>query len=337
MEKNDEFFTYKVSKYLKNPSLFYKRLSCSVGQVKNNLSVARLRYLSIRRSEFINDIKFASENNIGYAAGKIGKSQQHWMYYEIVLKKEKDPAKVRQFEEALNFHGLKQEGVFPANPEFYLTFNKFYMEHIRNFDCIGICYLPEELELIRHYKLKNKMILYPYQEPDRSSPSDEKNCYLRYFAGKRILIICPFAGILMQRATKEIFEGVWSKTGKKWFYPSEVLALEFPYGFSRETHQRYHTAIDFFDYITAQIDKKDFDVALIGAGGLSIPIASHIKNMGKIAIDLGGHLQVLFGVLGKRWRDWEFWQRAYTNEWWIDMPDEYRPKEKGVCDLGAYW
>ena len=150
-------------------------------------------------------------------------------------------------------------------------------------------------------------------------------------------MICPFGDLLKERATKEIFEGVWSKTGKKWFYPQAVDSVEFPYGFAKETHEKYPTVIDLFEFIMGKITAKDFDIALIAAGGLSIPIASTIKNMGKVSIDLGGHLQFLFGVIGKRWRNREENKRDYFNEWWIDMPVKYKPKETDVCDAGAYW
>jgi hypothetical protein len=259
-------------------------------------------------------------------------------YYEILLKNERDVSKIKQFERDLNFHGLKQEGVFPEDPNFYLEFNRFYIPHVRNTDCLGICYRPWELKIIKYYKLKNKLIYYPYQQTDVMSPSTEKNCYLPHFKERKILLVCPFARILKDRATKEIFEGVWSKAAKKkWFYPKSVDALEFPYGFAQETHKSYSTAIDLFKYIITLIEARDFDIALIGAGGLAIPIASHIKSMGKIGIDLGGHLQVLFGVLGKRYREWQ-WEAWNSNEWCIDTPANYRPKEADdVCDSGAYW
>src|SRR4030067_3251444 len=175
------------------------------------------------------------------------------------------------------------------------------MEHIRRLDCLGICLYPGELELIHYYQLKNKLIYYPNQEPDRSIPNRGKECYLPFFNNKKILIICPFAGILKERATKEIFEGVWAKTGKKWFYPKAVDALEFPYGFAKETQEKYATALNLYEYIIIEIEKRDFDIALIGAAGLAIPIASYIQSMGKIGIDLGGALQFFFGVFGKRW------------------------------------
>jgi hypothetical protein len=66
-----------------------------------------------------------------------------------------------------------------------------------------------------------------------------------------------------------------------------------PYGFAPETQKRFGTAIDLFRSVTKEIDKRDFDVALIGAAGLAIPIASHIKRTGRMGIDLGGMLQIV--------------------------------------------
>jgi len=297
----------------------------------------RARYRAIGKREFITDLRTAIENRVGYAVGKIGWSPQYWMYYEILLGKESSSGKVKEFEKSLRFHGLKQSGVFPDDPYFYLHFNKFYVEHVRNLDCLGICYYPWERELIHHYRLRSKLIYYPDLEPDRSLPVDENRCYLQYFRGKRILLVCPFGELLKRMATREIFEGVWCKTGKKWFYPMEVAALEFGYGFSGETQRKYSTAIDLFQQICEEIDRKEFDIALIAAAGLAIPIASHVKAMGRVAIDLGGHLQWLFGVIGNRIRERADWKR-YFNEHWIDMPEKYRPKEAAeVCDSGAYW
>lgn len=337
--------TESIKIFLKKYAFFHYTIIPFVKLIRRKvrdtgMMLYKVRY-TISRKEFVDDLKTAIEKNIGYATGKNGNSQQYWNYYEIFLKKEMDRDKIRQYEEKFEHHFLKNTGIFPCTPDFILKYSKFYIAHVRNLDCLGVfpevCY-PRELEMIKYYKLKNKLTHYRNQEPDRSSPSNEKNCYLQYFQDKKILLICPFAGLLKERATKEIFEGVWSKTGKKWFYPKSVDALEFPYGFSPETHKKYPTALDLFEHITTEIDKKDFDIALIAAAGLAIPIASYVKSIGKIGIDLGGHLQVLFGVLGERWRRWgEPWKKKYITDWWIDMPVKYRPKETDVCDKGAYW
>jgi hypothetical protein len=305
---------------------------------KASAAVYQWRFSSIPKREFLQDLRAATLARTGYAAGKIGISQQHWMYYEIFLKKEKDPDKIDLFRNDLIFHGLKQSGVFPADPDFYLKFNEFYMPHVRNLDCLGIFYRPWELEIIKHYKLTNKVTYFQNQQVDLDGPSIEGQCYLPLFRDRKLLLVCPFAAILKERATRVIFEGVWSRAGKKkWFHPTSVDALEFPYGFSEETHGSYSDAIGLFDHITSELHKRDFDVALIGAAGLAIPIASYVKSMGKIGLDLGGHLQVLFGVLGKRHKRWGC-EALNSNEWCIDMPPRYRPKEAAeVCDRGAYW
>lgn len=316
---------------------FVKRVRGRLEYTKKQISLARLRHATISKREFISDLKRAIEGKVGYAAGKNGHSEQYWMYYEIVLNKARDGSEVRLYEKDLEFPFLKNTGIFPMSPDFVLKYNRFYIEHVRNLDCLGIFIdHPRELEILKYYELRNKLIHFVNQEPDRSRPDNPDNCYLQYFRDKKLLLVCPFAGLLKERATKEIFEGVWSKTGKKWFYPKSVDALEFPYGFSPETHKKYKTAIDLFEHIASQIANRDFDVALIGAAGLAIPIASHIKSIGKVGIDLGGHLQILFGVIGERWQNWESWKRDYFNDWWINMPDKYKPNRRDVGDYD-YW
>lgn len=290
------------------------------------------------RREFINDLKAATERNIPFAAARIGHSEQHWMYYPILLNGEANKTKIRVFERYLRFYGFSQAGIFPAESSFYLKYNDFYVESVRKLDYLGLILDPVMTpEIIRFYNLNNRLMYYLDLLPDRSIPSNQNDCYLQYFAGKKMLIICPFADLLRERATKEIFEGVWSKTGKKWFYPKIVDALEFPYGFTNETHRTYPTALELLEYIAQEVEKKDFDIALIAAAGLTIPIADHIKRLGKIGISFGGDLQLLFGVIGKRWREQEMWQKDYFNDWWIDMPAKYWPKESEICDSGAYW
>jgi hypothetical protein len=299
----------------------------------------------IEKAEFVADLGAAVAENAGYASGRLGMSQKHWMYYPILAgRSAANPKVLKLFENRLLFHGLTQEGVFPADPDFYLRYNEFYMEHVRNLDSIGLYLNPWDVALekpiIDFYKLSNKLIYYTDQQPDRNINGGERLCYLPLFRGKKVLIVCPFASLLRDRAEQGIFEGVWSKIGKEWFYPGSVEALEFPYGFARTTHEKYGTALDLFDAIAAEIDVRDFDVALIGAGGLAIPIASHIKKMGRIGLDLGGHLQIIFGVIGQKWRDLESWQDAYYNDWWIDMPAAYKPEEDACFEYGkpgAFW
>ena len=221
-----------------------------------------------------------------------------------------------------------------------MNFAQFYTNHIQQIDILGLFQAEQEEKIIKENELNALFIPYQFTEPDRSIPSSESNCYLRFFEGKKILFISPFADLLKSRANKDTFEAVWSNIHKNWFGPSEVSSYEIPYSYvtSVNTYKKYTNSMHLFDSICTNIGEMDFDIAFIGAGALGLPIASHLKNQGKIAISLGGHLQVLFGIGGGRWSKDEFWTTNYINEHWIEMPKKYHPKNKSILtDNGAYW
>jgi hypothetical protein len=292
----------------------------------------------IPKSEFIADIGRAVTDGRGYAAGKIGFSEQHWLYYPIFLSQRPTTVHRRAYEMALRFNCERQAGVYPSDPDNALRFIAFHAQHLANLDCLGLAGTAKEPAIIAYHRLSARTMAYLDMEPDRSVPSNPSLCYLDHFRGRRLLLVAPFARLLEERATRATFEAVWAKTGKSWFEPANVDSVEFPYGYDPKTWQRFPTILDLFAHIVGEIEGRTFDVALVAAGGLGIPIASQIKRMGRVAISLGGHLQVLFGVLGGRWRDRADWQEHYFNAHWIGMPERYHPPSKDrLTDDGAYW
>ena len=264
-----------------------------------------------------------------------------WMFYEVMLSAEHDRLRRKAYEASLKFHALRQSGIFPADLTFLREFNRTFVASVRRLDCVGLFRDRLDLEdgVVAHYGLVNRWIHFIDQEPDRSSPSRDEACYLPSFRGRRLLLVSPFGELLKERATADVFERVWAKTGKRWFDPASVDALELPYGYDPATQVRFGTALQLHRHVTEELARRDFDIALIAAGGLGIPIAATVKELGKVGISLGGHLQVLFGVQGRRWRNWPDWQDAYVNDAWIDMPERYRPRPPvdALTDDGAYW
>jgi hypothetical protein len=293
--------------------------------------------LLISKEQFIARLDRAISTHSGFAAGKIGDSEKCSMLQPIVRAERRERSQLRAYEITLKFHAFNQSALFPPDVEFYSRYNDFYISNIRNLDALGLFGVPSEAQLVHHYRLEMPLMAYQDQEPDRSSPDNPALCYLRLFQGKRILIVTSPANLLAERATKEIFEAVWRKTGKRWFYPASVEALSFPYGWAPETMKRYGDSIHLFEKLAESMAGREFDVALIAAGGLGIPLASQAKQLGKIGLSLGGHLQVLFGVIGRRWREREDWVRNYVNPSWIDMPDTRASWAVPGADSGAYW
>ncbi len=290
------------------------------------------------QADFNHALADALDRQVGFAAGKISISHIQRLNYSRLVARQADPRLLKVVQGNLIFHSFNQLGLFPPDPNFYLHYDKFFMRHVQTLDYVGVFseLLDQTLPILAEYDVQRPLLNYRYLEPDRSMPDNPGLCYLPLLKGKRLLIVCPFADLLAQRAEQTTYEGVWARTGKHWFFPASVDALTFPYGFLPETQARYGTALALYEEIVEAIQRRDFDVALIGAAGLAIPIAAAVKDMGRVAIDMGGHLQVAFGVIGKRWRNRPDWQQ-YFNEWWIDMPDRYKPPRTDVCDFGAYW
>ena len=60
---------------------------------------------------------------------------------------------------------------------------------------------------------------------------------------------------------------------------------------------------DALEWMKREIDKKVFDVALLGCGAYAMPLAAHIKRHGHKAVHMGGVLQFMFGIKVKRYID----------------------------------
>ena len=103
-----------------------------------------------------------------------------------------------------------------------------------------------------------------------------------------------------------------------------------------------HQTDCFASWIDASLDLKarvasvDFDVALIGCGAYGLPLAAFIKAMGKPSIQLGGSLQLLFGIRGRRWEAMPQYA-ALMNDSWVRPSQDETPTAASKVDGGCYW
>ena len=95
-------------------------------------------------------------------------------------------------------------------------------------------------------------------------------------------------------------------------------------------------------------DKRDYDIALIGCGAYGFPLAAHVKRTGKKAVHLGGALQLLFGIKGKRWINpyygkvflpflKENYYNNLMNEFWVYPSESERPSNAANVEGACYW
>lgn len=299
-----------------------------------------LEQLLVPKSTVLENWRNAIEKRQGFAASKLGNTEKHLLAFRMLLEKQTSRRQVQILELWLRKSAAAYAGLFPGEKAFYESYSRVFQEAVSALDVIGISSKTDtgfEGDLVNHFQFPGLLTRYKSLSPDRSIPADDSNCFLPALRGKRILIVNPFAKLLAARATREIFEGVWRVAGKQFFEPSSVQSIEFPYGFARETWRLYPSTLELQHEVEAEIDRRDYDIALIGAGGMGIPLAAHVKQMGKVALVLGGYLQIVFGVKGNRWNTRAEWRDTYYNEWWIDMPEAYRPKRGDDTGDYSYW
>jgi hypothetical protein len=150
--------------------------------------------------------------------------------------------------------------------------------------------------------------------------------------GKKILVIHPFIQTFKDQLSRMnlIFpSNTWFKDCTFEFLVPPVTLAGNHCNKDWQTH--YH------DFLKTLNNHKDFDIALVAAGGYSMLIANHIyKVMGKSVMHVGAPLQLYFGVGGRRWFNDRHVMQMVT-EHWTRPQKEDRPANFMRVDDGCYY
>ncbi len=80
----------------------------------------------------------------------------------------------------------------------------------------------------------------------------------------------------------------------------------------------------------------NIDIALVSAGAYGLPVMATLKKLGISSIYMGGSLQLLFGIMGNRWREIESISSIATPNWLIEAK-ENKPFGYRLVENGSYW
>lgn len=226
-------------------------------------------------------------------------------------------------------------GFFPPTIEKIEQFCKLMLQDIPEVDILG-SWLPQEkyFEQQLNTQKVHLRLLEPFwvNQPWTSA-----------LVGKNVLVVHPFTDtIVHQYSKREIIFNNRNVLPK--FKSLHVVKAVQTLG---EGDDRFKDWFDALDFMKNEIDEKDYDVCLIGCGAYGFPLAAHVKRMGKKAIHLGGALQLLFGIKGKRWEDpnygvkeWGIAYGSYTNlvnENWVRPDLKYKTKNAEKVEGACYW
>lgn len=219
-------------------------------------------------------------------------------------------------------------GVFPTTDENLKNFCELYMDCIAQSDLLALWGVGAESKVVR--KLDREKT--SFMELTALEPYYFSEPWSAALNGKKVLVIHPFANsIAMQYQKRE-----------KLFEDPNVLpkfeSLECIKAVQSIANQKteFATWFDALKYMEQEIAKRDFDVAIIGAGAYSLPLAAYVKQIGKISVQMSGATQVLFGIKGKRWEQIPEISKFF-NEYWIRPSENETPSGSAKVEGGCYW
>jgi hypothetical protein len=223
-------------------------------------------------------------------------------------------------------------GFFPASYIQLKNFSDMCYADLNDLDMIG----SWRIEELFYYKILKKIQRIHVQGLE---PFLQKNPWSEALKGKKVLVVHPFVEtIRKQYETKRtlLFE---DERVLPQFTLITIQAVQ-TMGGNRSEFPDWFAALD---YMKSEISKYDFDIALLGCGAYGMPLCAYIKRLGKKAIYMGGSLQLLFGIKGKRWENSKE-HAQIINEHFV-KPSEYEKpenwdKSKSLIDstsVGGYW
>lgn len=212
---------------------------------------------------------------------------------------------------------------------FQEAFYDSYLKAIADIDGLGIWYNHGE-QVMANYLCKNAVLFellafepYFYQQP-----------WTLALRNKKVLLVHPYIESIPAQYKKRhlVFD--------KEVLPEFELISYLPFSSFGDEWKQFENMQATLDKMIEDIQKIDFDVALIASGPQGLPLGAAIKAMNKQAVHVGGALQLFFGILGKRWEEPGRPQAAFFNEHWIRPYDSEIPKDARAMkfsDDGCYW
>lgn len=224
-------------------------------------------------------------------------------------------------------------GFFPSTIKNVERFCEMMIKDIKEVDILA-SWLEDEIyfknELSNAYLIQGLFL----------DPFWSENPWTEALAGKKVLVVHPFdIDINAQYLNREkLFENelILPKFELKTIRAVQSLGGE----------SEFASWFDALQFMKDEIDKTDFDICLLGCGAYGLPLAAHIKRKGKKAIHIGGSLQLIFGIKGKRWENPRYGAQelgsegkypALMNEYWVYPNDDSKPKNAKAVEGACYW
>ena len=219
-------------------------------------------------------------------------------------------------------------GFFPINDGLVEKYSKLMINDLKYIDLIGVWSNKERFysNFITHATQVNVEYLDPFFA---SIP------WTKILKNKNVLVIHPFEKTILKqyKIKSKIFKN------KEILPKFNIKTIKAPL-LEEVENSKFKNWFDCLNDMKFKMDNLKYDIVLIGCGAYGFNLAAHAKRRGKIAIHLGGSLQILFGIKGKRYENPNQLGGRYIklfNKHWTRPSKNERPKKSNRIENNAYW
>lgn len=227
-------------------------------------------------------------------------------------------------------------GFFPSNTKNLSLFAEIMLKDMQILDILA-SWRSDERFVDNRYPKAKKIPLIHLESYLSSNP------WTRVLEGKNVLVIHPFAELIEKQFYENRHNLFENESVLPDFKLQTIKAVQSIGGDSTD----FKNWFEALEWMKKEIDKRNFDICLIGCGAYGFPLAAHCKRIGKKAVHMGGALQLLFGIKGKRWEDdnyaeqWglphDTYKVLFKNENWVRPGTVFSPKNYNSVEGGCYW
>lgn len=252
------------------------------------------RRLSDRRSvvDGVPLLERALEKSEAFAIGKMGSVEASAAkHYLRRISASAKVASQRSYPAYIRETLFMNAGVFPAEDVVFDGFSSIYLKAVSELNALVAWSIAGEAEIFSRHSPNASLVPMRCLEPFFLPIP-----WTRLLAERKVLVISPFADTITRQYSKRC--ALWDNPQMLPRFELKTIRAPLSAGLVAPESGDWFEALTKMQMIMNEID---FDVALVGAGAYSLPLAAHAKRLGKIGIHLGGVLQIMFGIVGARW------------------------------------
>ena len=241
----------------------------------------------------------------------------------------------------------RNAGIFPATPESIRLWQSEYTKAVIESDILATgWYAPLQ-------KAEERLL----HSLGWAGDSVKLRCFEPYYVDQvyrwtseldkqDVCVVSSFADS-MEKQIKESREKIWKEYHVNSLLPPLTRWHFVKTGYAPVLSQGRATWMDALDTdvsswyeaveeLEARILATGANIVLLGCGGLAMVLGQRLKAKGKICIVMGGAIQVLFGIRGKRWEHHSIISH-FWNDAWVWPSFEETPAGAKEVEGACYW